>query len=244
MAALDLRLRRRTADGPVEGRMRIDGSDLALLLCDVWDRHWCSGATARLQAMVARMEATVRSARAAGALIVHAPSETMDFYAGSPARLRALEVPATRPAPAVPAIPEPPLPVDASDGGCDSGEPPWYRAWTRQHPGITIDPTADLVSEDGDEIRGHLRARGIRLLALLGVHTNMCILDRSFGIRAMLRHGQDCALVRDLTDAMYNPARPPHCDHDQGTALIVAHIERHLCPTIASADLRGEPSPS
>ena len=40
------------------------------------------------------------------------------------------------------------------------------------------------------------------------MHTNMCILDRTFSIKQMVRWGVDIALVRDLTDAMYNPARP------------------------------------
>ena len=48
----------------------------ALLLCDVWNSHWCRGAVARLDAMVERMEQVVRTVRDAGGLIVHAPSST------------------------------------------------------------------------------------------------------------------------------------------------------------------------
>ena len=61
----------------------------ALLLCDVWNGHWCRGAVERLDAMVERMDAVVRVVRTAGGLIVHAPSDTMDFYADAPARKRA-----------------------------------------------------------------------------------------------------------------------------------------------------------
>ena len=43
----------------------------------------------------------------------------------------------------------------------------------------------------------------------------------------------------DLTDALYNPARPPHVSHDAGTALVIEHIERHWCPSILSDDLMG-----
>jgi hypothetical protein len=33
------------------------------------------------------------------------------------------------------------------------------------------------------------------------------------------------ALVRDLTDAMYNPARPPYVSHADGTRLVIEYIE-------------------
>ena len=35
----------------------------------------------------------------------------------------------------------------------------------------------------------------------MGVHTNMCVLYRPFGMVNMTRHGAKCLLVRDLTDA-------------------------------------------
>ena len=71
----------------------------------------------------------------------------------------------------------------------------------------------------------------------MGVHTNMCVLGRSFGIRNMTRWGLDCYLVRDLTDTMYNPDMPPKVSHDEGTELVVRHIEEHWCPSLLSADL-------
>jgi len=44
-------------------------------------------------------------------------------------------------------------------------------------------------------------------------------------------------LVRDLTDTMYNPKRPPNVPHDRGTELVVEFIEKHWCPTVLSDDL-------
>ena len=55
----------------------------ALVLCDVWDKHWCRGASERLEVLLPRMDKLVRTVRAAGVLIVHAPSDTMDSYKGS-----------------------------------------------------------------------------------------------------------------------------------------------------------------
>jgi nicotinamidase-related amidase len=82
-----------------------------------------------------------------------------------------------------------------------------------------------------------MRAAGIENLVVMGVHTNMCVLNRSFAIKQMTRWGIRCVLVRDLTDAMYNPSRAPYVSHDRGTELVVDHIERYWCPSILSRDL-------
>ncbi len=58
-----------------------------------------------------------------------------------------------------------------------------------------------------------------------------------FGIKQMTRWGVRCALVRDLTDTMYNPRKPPYVSHQQGTRLVVEHIEAHWCPTVTSQEL-------
>jgi hypothetical protein len=65
----------------------------------------------------------------------------------------------------------------------------------------------------------------------------MCILHRSFAIEALVRRGIPVALVRDLTDALYNPAKPPYVSHDEGTRLVVEYIEKFWCPTVQSGDL-------
>jgi hypothetical protein len=55
----------------------------------------------------------------------------------------------------------------------------------------------------------------------MGVHTNMCVLGRPFGIRAMVKLGRKVVLVRDLTDAMYDPRQPPYVSHARGTELVI-----------------------
>ena len=64
----------------------------------------------------------------------------------------------------------------------------------------------DGISDRGDEIYNYLCKLGIKNVALMGVHTNMCVLGRPFGIRQQVRLGTNTVLVRDLTDAMYDPA--------------------------------------
>ena len=84
--------------------------------------------------------------------------------------------------------------------------------------------------------------RGIKNILYVGVHTNMCVLGRSFGIRQMSRLGKNCALVRDLTDTMYNPERPPGVSHFAGTDLVIAHVEKFWCPSLTSSDITGKPA--
>lgn len=77
---------------------------------------------------------------------------------------------------------------------------------------------------------------------LMGVHTNMCVLGRPFGLRQLARHGKEVVLVRDLTDTMYNSRSWPYVSHFEGTNRIIEHVEKYVCPTITSADLTGQPA--
>jgi nicotinamidase-related amidase len=213
----------------------IDPARTALILCDVWDKHWCKGAVLRVNGLVKRMAPVVDRTRAKGVLIIHAPSETMDFYKDAPQRAAALGIPKAAPPPPLD-LTAPPLPIDDSDGGCDTAGDKTFRAWTREHPGIPI-AESDLISDKGEEVYSALKAHRIEHLLIAGVHTNMCILNRTFAIKQMSRWGVRCILLRDLTDAMYDPQDRPFVTHDQGTELVIEYIEKYWCPTALSADL-------
>lgn len=208
---------------------------VAIIICDMWDNHWSRAAVERQSRFVGRMNAVIGAARAKGVLIVHAPSEVVDYYADHPARKRMSSLPVIAPPPDL-EHDDPPLPVDDSDGGSDTGESDWYQAWTRQHPAIEI-MEMDAISDQGKEVYSLLQTEGIEQVLIMGVHTGMCILHRSFGVKQMVRWGVTIALVRDLTDALYSPARSPYVGHDEGTQLIIGYIEKFWCPTVMSEDL-------
>lgn len=216
----------------------IEPARSAILVCDVWNRHWSKGANLRLATLLPRMEDLLNRTRSRGFHIVHAPSDTLAFYAGCPARRRIAELPLIPPPADLPRE-DPPLPINDRDGGSDSGEDTPTAVWTRQHPALTIDQDRDVVSDNGPEIRSWMQHTGIRRLFILGVHTNMCILNRTFGIKQMVRWDVPVALVRDLTDSMYNPASPPYVSHDAGTGLVIDYIEKFWCPTVHSQYLFG-----
>ena len=233
-AAFELALRTRTEAGPAALREKFDPGASALILCDMWDNHWCEGAVTRVNQLVPRFAPVLASARRAGFIVVHAPSETMGFYADAPQRRKMTQL-ARAATPEPRTLLDPALPVDSSAGGCDTPGK-FFKAWSRQHAGIAIDP-ADFISDQGEEVYSLLKLRGIKTLFVAGVHTNMCILNRTFAIKQMTRWGVRCILLRDLTDAMYDPGAAPFVSHDRGTELVIEHIERYWCPSALSTDL-------
>lgn len=251
---LDLVLRKRVEAPPGNGQYEAreekavwQGDKTAVIVCDMWTRHWCSGAIRRGAEMAPRMNQFLVEARRRGALVIHAPSGAMDLYKDHPARKRALSAPKAANLPQgiaawcnqIEAEKKGKYPVDQSDGGCDD-QPKCPQGKMDLHQASVLEiRDEDAISDSGVEIWNLLEQRGIANVALLGVHTNMCVLGRPFGLRNMARFGKNVVLVRDLTDTMYNPRAWPHVSHFRGTELIVEHIEKYVCPTITSNQLLG-----
>jgi nicotinamidase-related amidase len=233
----------------------------AIIVCDVWDYHHCLNAVKRLDEFTPRLNEFAKTARQFGATIIHAPSDCMEAYGNHPARLRTLQTPRPEKYPVgiehwVSRIPQEEgavYPIDQSDGGEDD-DPQEHDEWAAKlkalgrNPGmpwksqsatIEIDGERDFITDRGDEVWKILEARGIENVILTGVHANMCVLGRPFGLRQMVRNGKNVVFLRDLSDSMYNPARWPYTDHFTGHDLVVSYIERHVCPTITSDQLLG-----
>lgn len=217
-------------------------AETAIVICDMWDDHYCKSSAQRVGVMVPRMNEVITHARSNGVMIIHAPSDTMTMYADTPYRKRMQQAKGSKPPVEIgkwcdldPAR-EPPLPVDTSKCACDDPVVgALVRKYSRQHPGLDI-TGYDGVSDNGQEIYNFCKQEGIKNVAVMGVHTNMCVLGRSFGIRQLVKLGFNVVLVRDLTDAMYDPRQPPFVSHARGTELIVEHIETYWT---SSADSRS-----
>lgn len=246
----------------VTNRAQWDAKKTALVICDVWDSHHCLNAVRRVGQVAPRIDQLARELRNQGATVIHAPSDCMDFYKDSPARKRAMAIPIRSDTPEeiakwcdqIEGESSDAYPVDQSDGGEDDdpaehaqwasrlsslGRDP-KRPWIRQTEAIEIDSALDFVSDSGKEIWNILKSRGIEHVVVCGVHTNMCVLGRPFGLRQLKRHGFDAVLVRDLTDTMYNPLRWPYVNHFSGTDRVIDHIERVVCPTVSSEQWLGQ----
>jgi nicotinamidase-related amidase len=266
-AALHLKLRSRITRG--EGAATVVNKDAtwdprqtAVIVCDMWDQHHCPNAVARVGEMAPRMNQVLGKARGLGVLIIHAPSSCMDAYKDHPARKRAQAAPKAANLPPqigqwcykIPAEEKVKYPIEQSDGltdcDCTLEEQRAYdkklmamgrnpkAPWKRQIDVLKIHDE-DAISDSGVEIWNLLEQRGIKNVILVGVHTNMCVLGRPFGLRQMAKNGKNVVLMRDMTDTMYNPARKPQVSHFRGTELIIQYIEQVVCPTITSDQLLG-----
>lgn len=220
-------------------------SETAVIVIDMWDGHYCRSAAQRVGVMAPRMNQVITAARNHGVMIIHAPSGTVDLYADTPYRQRMREAPPARQPEGWTFAKwcdrdgsrEPPLPVDVSQCACDDpvvGTA--VRQFSKQHPALDI-IGYDGISDNAQEIYNFCQSEGISNIIIMGVHTNMCVLGRPFGIRAMVGLERNVVLVRDLTDAMYDPRQPPFVSHARGTELVVEHIETYWCPSILSQDL-------
>ena len=260
-ATLKLTLRSRSAAPgepavpAVEKKAEWNPKATAIIVCDMWDDHWCKSATGRVGELAGPMNEMLKIARKQGVFIIHAPSTCTAFYKDTPQRKRAKEAPfAKTPSPFATterwgtawnwpdAKREGVLPIDDSDMGCDCKVKCEIRsAWTRQNAAIEIGD-ADAITDDGQETWNLLAERKIDHVILCGVHLNMCVLGRPFAIRQMVRLGKSVALIRDMTDTMYNPERPGAPTHYEGTSLVIGHVERYWCPTFVSTDITGKPA--
>ena len=184
---------------------------------------------------------------------MHSPANCMDYYAHMPQRRAAIEAPAAHKSQVLtttrfgtawrwPDVSEGPLPIDDDDGGCDCDTDYAVdtQVWTQQSPAIEIH-ASDVLTDSADEALNVLSQRRVRCVLICGVHLNMCVLGRGYGIRQLLRCGFDVRLIRDLTDTMYSGRVMPHISHFGGTARMVRHVEARLCPSILSTDLTAQP---
>ena len=246
---LDLRRLEKTDAGAdqwqvVHRQAQWEPTRTAVVICDMWNQHWCKGATARVAEMAPRMNAVVSELRRRGALIIHCPSDTMKYYEGTPGRRLAQSAPKVETKTPLEGgcglnpEREPPLPIDDSDGGCND-EPQCQQGSPWRHEIDTLEIKEGDAITDNVEAYYLMRQRGITNVIVMGVHQNMCVLGRPFSIRQMIYQGQNVVLARDLTDSMYNSRMKPYVDHFTGNDLVTWHIEKYWCPTITSDQIIG-----
>ncbi len=250
-ADLDLRFRHQVETEEDSGKFHSitkpgtwDAEKTAIVICDMWDDHYCRNAARRVAEMAPRMNETIKAAREKGVLIIHCPSGCMDVYKDTPQRKLAQDAPEVEAKIELKSwcyldpSKEAPMPVKTDQPCDDEGElRDRVRFYSKQIDTLEI-AEGDAIT-DSAEAYYLMKQRGIENVLIMGVHTNMCVLGRPFGIRQMVQAGQNVALVRDLTDTMYNPREEPYVNHFTGNDLVFEHIERHWCPTVTSDQILG-----
>jgi NPCBM/NEW2 domain/Chitobiase/beta-hexosaminidase C-terminal domain len=210
-------------------REKVDSSRVGVIAVDVWNYHWCKTATMRVDAFVPRINKALEAARSMGMTVMLCPSDVVDNYVGFPQREAVLALP-TVPVPKNIEVTCPPVP-DAGGCACGRERCGGNYGWDSMHPGLQIGKD-DLMPDTQAEVYTICQQRKITHLIYVGFHTQVCLLGKPMGLRAMKSTGLQCVLARDMTDAHpgYDPAR--NFTPDLNTEQVVEHFEKHLAPTI------------
>jgi hypothetical protein len=256
---LSLKLRRLRREGENKVRtfsdLTVEAGKVGVIISDMWDVHWCKGATERTAELAAPMEKLLQALRGMGAVIAHCPSRVASsFYDGTHARKNTLahsnEMPEELPdvrlyldriVPIASLIDPHRRQCDCRPDKCAEIHP---RPWKRQIETLTVFDR-DLMCDDSvdgeDEFRilNAFRAMGITHVLIMGVHTNLCVIHRNFGIRRLLASGFTPILVRDMTDCMAPQEEKPYHDHFEALSEVIDYIEEYLCASVSSSQIMG-----
>lgn len=209
---------------------KVDSRRIGVIAVDVWNFHWCKTATMRVDAIVPRMNKALDAARALGMTVMLCPSDVVDNYVGYPQREAVFALPKV-PVPSVVNVTCPPVP-DAGGCACGRERCAVNYGWDGMHPALRIGE-ADLMPDSQAEVYAICQKFGLTHLIYVGFHTQVCLLGKPMGLKAMKSAGLRCVLARDMTDAHpgYDPSR--NFTPDLNTEQVVEHFEKHLSPTIS-----------
>ena len=233
--SIDFALQRRDpATGTVSTtKESVDPRKIGVVAIDMWNFHWCKTSAARVGALVPRMNKCLEVARQLGMTVFLCPTDVADNYVGTPQYEAVLATPLVP----LPKVREVECPPAAGGGGCTCGKERCQvnYGWDGMAPDLIIGEH-DFIPNDPQMLYWICHQDDITHLIFMGVHTQVCLLGKSVGLRNMRKAGFNCILARDLTDAhgKYDPANG--VTPDQFTADVVTHFEKYLSPTINLAD--------
>jgi nicotinamidase-related amidase/type 1 glutamine amidotransferase len=246
---VELNLQRRdpTNGTLIMGKKQIDPAKTAIVVIDMWDRHWCRTYTARVGNLVPRMNQMLDAARRLGIQVVFAPSDVVEFYKNYPQRKAMLAI-GDRPPPPKTAFKPPAQPTGRDCCECGPTQPcktNSFGRWSRQHRKLKI-VEGDLIGNCNDqrELLNFCQDRNIDTLVYAGVASNMCVLNRQFGMNNIKQYVPKMMFISDLVQAItangLDPAaKTPDWNFTpaKGSAIIQRYIEKHIAPSFESRQL-------
>jgi nicotinamidase-related amidase len=236
--------------GGATATQRWQGAETAMVVIDMWSYHPCKTVTNRAGSLVPRLNAVAAAVRAAGGLVLFAPTDAAEVYSGWPQRERVFKTPHATPV--FQNISVPPLAsvtTGSADECSDAGHGcVWNYGEARQNPAIVIEPSDYIVGGDTNPIDVYsvLTHHGIKNVLHAGIAENICVQAKCEGIPTLTQLGFNCALMRDLTDAQshYEPesyrgnASLPWVHMDWGTRNVTKSIEdQGIAVTVEGASL-------
>jgi nicotinamidase-related amidase len=209
----------------------------ALVLVDVWDRHYLKDAEARAEAIInEKFVPLLAGCRRAGLKIIHAPSPPQakqhPNWVGT----------AREPERPTPASDWPPPEFRGKSGAftaygrpAEPREPELSLLRSRLRVHRQVVPVGDEpVVATGDELHDVCRKAGILFLFFAGFNTNACILVRDYGTLAMSQRGYEVILLRDCTTGMESSQSLPTFAQTNGAILLLEMFGQY---SITSDDL-------
>ena len=218
-----------------------DYSEVALLSIGIWNGHSCLPATERIHDLAERANIFIEKMRNNGSHVIHGGSySNYSCKEGDWDETNLRQNIKGKPMAKLidKGFTVPPIPIDDSDGGFDKKDKnyDYDRSNITIHPAIKVDYQSDCISDNAKEILNYLYDKNIKCLLAFGTHTNMCVLDKPYGVKHFVRYGFPVIIVRDLCDAMYNPQMPPFVDIEEANNIMSEWVEKYLCPTISSTE--------
>jgi len=202
---------------------KIPASQTALVLVDVWQRHYLKDTEARAETIInSNLAPLLTACRKAGINVIHAPSPEVAALHPNWVKLQSkAELEQKR-------DDWPPVEFLNSTGPYKSFAMPFEpREEERNNlPALTFHPLVKPVGMEpviatGEELHRYCKKNGILFLIFAGFNTNACILVRDYGTLQMGTRGYSVVVVRDCTTGMESKETQPTLSQTNGAILFL-----------------------
>lgn len=198
-------------------------SQAALVLVDVWQRHYIKDTEARAEAIINNnLAPLVTACRRSGLQVIHAPSPPVAKLHPNWVKLVPASEMNTKHDDWPPAAFR-----DLSGPYRSYRRPEEPREAERQSlPPLTFHPKIVPVGKEavvatGEELHRYCKQQGILFLLFAGFNTNACILSRDYGTLQMSNRGYQVMLVRDCTTGMESKYTQANLSQTTGAILLL-----------------------
>jgi hypothetical protein len=223
-------------NGPIERiekEKTFDPRRIGILVVGMWSGHQCKIADQKLQELSPQVDTFLKKCRGKGMKVIFGSQSLVKHpkYVNLRKNMKNIAFAKLEDK----GLSFPPIPFDDSDGGVNERNPSFQRGEVDLNPQIEVSDT-DAMTDNCKELLNYLYHHNCNLLLVVGVHTNMCVLDRPYGMKNIARYGFPMAIVRDLADPMIKPDGVVVKDREDALNKIIRYVEQYFAPSVDSRD--------